>query len=133
MNIVYSSADYTDLFMTLIDQITNYLPGRCHIIDQYGRHPGIILIGISHNCRGRKVLRKTVNHSGMTGNVYDTVHHMGIHFLQHRIQYRVKCLFIIIPGILPSGIHTQVSDSGLVPAVFTTAHNTFDDLRRCEL
>ena len=133
MYIVFTPSDYANPLMSLLNQIADNLVGRCFIIYQYGRYPGILCICIRHHRRSLIIRGKTTDSSRMSRYVNHTVNHVGIQFLQHGIQNRMISSFIIVPGILPPCIHTQIPDCCPVSPLLTAAHDTLNNLRSCKL
>ena len=54
---------------------------------------------------------------------------MRIQLIQYRVQYRMERRVVVIPGILPSCIQTEIPYRCPVAALFTIAHNAFDNFR----
>ena len=133
MDIVLSSSYYSYLPVPPGYQIMNHLTGRFLIIYSNGRHSPVICKGIGHHSRRFKILRKTMNHSGMACNINDTVHPDRFQFLKRRIQDRMITAFIVVPGIAPSGIQTQIFYNSPVSFFLTAAHNSIHYFRCCKL
>ena len=103
------------------------------VFNHYRRHRRRIRISICHDRRHGKILFEKMDDPRMSGHINQPVHLNGTQLLQSRLQYGSVGLLVVEPGLLPSGIKTQVLHNCPVSLFFAERHNAFYHPGRTEL